>query len=346
MTKKNKPQGNTLNRARPLAERIDESPGLWALRELGCKLPCRIAKQSIHWPCPIFSRLALDIPDPTPLLPTLDKLRRNCGISILEPEILAGDQGSSERSSLRLGSGANRSLDDGVSIHPIFVDEPIPLGDLMHAEQIELQFIPSGLHAKQPLPTTSYQPDRWVATLPSDLTDVEKMSKRIELLRNSSDQSTVIVGGTIPAGSVYDDVRFLIDCGVDYVNVLAQVVAGLRPPKSWTLQPIDYVIEQALGAIDKSGVSEIALLVCSPIKTLEDAIRLLSLGVDAFSIDSWLIEQQSALPTSSQSSEDLGSFMGTYTRQAAPVPAPMEGMLAAAQTFVQEFNALRRLYEI
>ena len=339
MTKKSKPQIIHLNQARALAERIDQQPELWAQRELGCKFHCRSTGQKLHWPSAIFSRLAIDLPEPASVLGTLENLKKKSGISIVEQEV-----NSSQRLSDRMGSGADRSMDDGLSIQPIFIDEPIRFEGLMHAEQIELQFIPASSKSSLANYASGYLAQRWMPTLPSDLTDVDKMSKRIELLRSASDQATVIVGGTLPAGAVYDDVRFLIDSGVDYVNVLAQVAAGLKPPKSFSFQPLDYVIEQALGAIDKSGVSDIALLVSSRIDHVQDGLRLLSAGVDAFCIDSWLIEQHTENTSTASSADDLSSFMGSYVRPSAS--ASVDGMLKAALSFVEEFNSLRRVFEI
>lgn len=339
MTKKIKPQNSNLNRARSLAERMDQHPELWVQRELGCKLHCRATGQKLHWPVPIFTRLAIDLSDPTPLLATIESLRKKSGISIVQPDL-----NSSQELSDRLGSGADRSMDDGLTIQPIFVDEPIRLERLMHAEQIELQLISAGSKSNRAAHSSGYLAQRWMPTLPSDLTDVDRFSKRIDLLRSASDQATVIVGGTLAAGSVYDDVRFLIDSGVDYVNVLGQVVAGLKPPKTFCLQPIDWVIEQARGAIDKSGVSDISLFVSSDIDSAEDALRLLSCGVDAFCIDSWLIKQQTETASSVQAADDLSSFMGSYTRAAST--APVDGMLKAALGFVEELNSFRRVFEI
>ena len=364
VTKKNKPPAsslspNSLNRARSLADRIDLPPDAWSTQDMGCKLSCRTTGQSLHWPSPIYSRLGIDIPNPMELHPTLEKLRRNCGISVIEPQadLLDQGQGIQPRRSNELSSGADRSMDDGLWIQPVFVDEPIDLQPLMHAEQIELQFIPC--HSKSnrdPLPTgratsraTSYRADRWIPTLPSDLSDVDRMAKRIELLRHTSDQPKVILGGAIAAGSVYDDVRFLIDSGLDYVNVLSEVAASLSPAKLWSFQPLDYVIETARRAIDDSGVTGMGLLVSGPIRSLDDGIRMLSLGVDAFSIDSWLIQQQSESPTAARANEDYSSFLSGYSRQSEAsqgAPRVMDGLLGAAETWVEEFCALRRLFEI
>ena len=364
VTKKNKPPAsysnpNSLNRARSLADRIDLPPDDWSTQDMGCKLSCRTTGQSLHWPSPIYSRLGIDIPNPMELHPTLEKLRRNCGISVVEPQadLLEQGQGIQPRRSNELSSGADRSMDDGLWIQPVFVDEPIDLQPLMHAEQIELQFIPC--HSKSnrdPLPTgqatsraTSFRADRWIPTLPSDLSDVDRMAKRIELLRHTSDQPKVILGGAIAAGSVYDDVRFLIDSGLDYVNVLSEVAASLSPAKSWSFQPLDYVIETARRAIDDSGVKGMGLLVSGPIRSLDDGIRMLSLGVDAFSIDSWLIQQQSESPTAVRANEDYSSFLSGYSRQTEAsqgAPRVMDGLLQAAENWVEEFCALRRLFEI
>jgi hypothetical protein len=293
------------------------------------------------------------------LHPTLEKLRRNCGISVIEPQadLLEQGQGIQPQRSNELSSGADRSMDDGLWIQPVFVDEPIDLQPLMHAEQIELQFIPR--HSKStrdPKPTgqetsraTSFRADRWIPTLPSDLSDVDRMARRIELLRHTSDQPKVILGGAIAAGSVYDDVRFLIDSGLDYVNVLSEVAASLSPAKSWSFQPLDYVIETARRAIDDSGVTGMGLLVSGPIRSLDDGIRMLSLGVDAFSIDSWLIQQQSESPTAVRANEDYSSFLSGYSRQTEAsqgAPRVMDGLLQAAENWVEEFCALRRFFEI
>ena len=360
VTKKNKPPASSLrpsssNRARPLADRIDLPPDAWSTQDLGCKLSCRTTGQSLHWPSPIYSRLGIDIPNPMELHPTLEKLRRNCGISVVEPQadLLEQGQGIQPRRSNELSSGADRSMDDGLWIQPVFVDEPIDLQPLMHAEQIELQFILCHHRStRDPLPTgraTSYRADRWIPTLPSDLSQVDRMARRVELLRHASDQPKVILGGAIAAGSVYEDVRFLIDSGLDYVNVLSEVAAGLSPAKSWSFQPLDYVIETARRAIDDSGVASIGLLVSGPIRSLDDGVRMLSLGVDAFSIDSWLIQQQSESPTAVRASEDYSSFLSGYSRQSEAsqgAPRVMDGLLQAAENWVEEFCALRRLFEI
>ena len=360
VTKKNKPPASSLrpsssNRARPLADRIDLPPDAWSTQDLGCKLSCRTTGQSLHWPSPIYSRLGIDIPNSMELHPTLEKLRRNCGISVVEPQadLLEQGQGIQPRRSNELSSGADRSMDDGLWIQPVFVDEPIDLQPLMHAEQIELQFILCHHRStRDPLPTgraTSYRADRWIPTLPSDLSQVDRMARRVELLRLASDQPKVILGGAIAAGSVYEDVRFLIDSGLDYVNVLSEVAAGLSPAKSWSFQPLDYVIETARRAIDDSGVASIGLLVSGPIRSLDDGVRMLSLGVDAFSIDSWLIQQQSESASSVRANEDYSSFLSGYSRQSEAsqgAPRVMDGLLQAAENWVEEFCALRRLFEI
>ena len=138
--------------------------------------------------------------------------------------------------------------------------------------------------------------------------------------------------------------RFLIDSGVDYISLVAQAAAGGSPPKIWDFQPIDFVIEQALGAIAKSGVPSVSLHVCSSIQTAEDAVGLLSAGAHALSIDTWLIHQQATSPTAGNSSEDLHSFMGSYAR--APNPKLNESVLAATESFMKDFKALRRFYEV
>jgi len=346
MPKQNKSQNNLssnpINRARSLADRLEQAPLADALRDFGCKLQCRASGQSLHWPSPIFSRIALDTANSPSWLPTLDRLRSRCGVSIIGPQLR-----NSQSQSDHLGSGAGRSLDDGLSIHPVFVDEPIRFDALMHAEQIELQFFPSRAQTSRSSSNSdnmALTADAWIPTLPSDLTDIEKMSKRIELLRSASDQPTVVVGGAISAGQVYNDVRFLIDSGVDYISIVSQATAGGSPPKIWNFQPVDFVIEQALGAIAKSGEPSVSLHICSSIHTAEDAVGLLSAGVDAFSIDTWLIHQQAKTPSSGNSSEDLGSFMGSYARTSTP--ALNDSVLVATESFLKDFMALRRFYEV
>jgi hypothetical protein len=293
---------------KPLQERVASSTWSRAVEmDLGVTLPSSKSKSVLLWPAPIFSRLGLDF-DLSPAMKTaLASAHSQSGLTIygpwkIDPEVpLSTDL---------------RSLAAGVTIAPVFVDEPFVPELFAHTEQIEWQFIPC---RSSPLRTETasawgVQKKDWKAILPSDLARVDSFSARIEMMRLWNDQPAAVIGGAIGAGAVYEDVRFLADAGLDYAHLLCDGRFGELANQFHRLGNVDTVLDQANRAIHDSGRSDFALAIsasgCSP----ESVWKWLGAGVRAINIDSFILGQQPV--TETPASDTFGSFLGDYRRPA------------------------------
>lgn len=328
-----------------LAERLDSSPDLNNGCESGCRLQSVIKGTKLYWPSPVFTRLAIDTPSNEALCACLERMRRQCGISVVQPEHREDEESAMRADGMQ--QAMDRSLDDGISIIPILVDEPCALSALMHAEQMELQFFRSRLHSKS-LPNANVRPDRfladaWIPTLPSDLMQVDDLAKRVELFRSVSDQPSVVVGGCIAAGSIYHDVRYLIDSGLDYICLLTDVVGGLMPARHWHFQSTQHAIGEANRAIADSGIGDFSLLISGAFDRMDQPLEWLAEGVRAFSIDNYLAQQSPSGSASAThgSADAFGSFLGGYP--STPTQS-YDWLLSSAQQWLTEWSSLRRFF--
>lgn len=313
--------------------------------DLGCRLKSVSQGTKLYWPSPVFCRLAIDTPSNESLCASLERMRRSCGISVVRPEYQQEDESALPPESMQ--QAMERSLDDGISIIPILVDEPFDLKSLIHAEQMELQFFRSRLSsktlAKSATNSDRYLADSWIQTLPSDLIQVDDLAKRVELFRSVSDQPTVLVGGCIAAGSVYQDVRYLIDSGLDYICLLTDVVGGLIPTKAWRFQSTQRVIDEANRAIADSGIGDFSLLISGTFERIEQPLEWLAEGVRAFSIDNYIAQHSPIGPASVShgSADGFGSFLGGYP--STPTQS-YDWLISSAQQWLAEWSSLRRYF--
>lgn len=328
-----------------LAERLDSPPDHNVGGESGCKLQSVRKGTKLYWPSPVFTRLAIDTPSDEALCACLERMRRQCGISVVQPENREDEESTMRADGMQ--QAMERSLDDGISIVPILVDEPCALNALMHAEQMELQFFRSRLHSKTlssaNVRTDRFLPEAWIPTLPSDLMQVDDLVKRVELFRSVSDQPSVIVGGCIAAGSVYHDVRYLIDSGLDYICLLTDVIGGLTPARHWHFHSTQHAIEEANRAIADSGVADFSLLISGVIDRMEQPLEWLAEGVRAFSIDHYLAQQTPIGSASAThgSADAFGSFLGGYPSTATQ---SYDWLLSSALQWLTEWSSLRRFF--
>lgn len=323
-------------RVKPLHERLGEAelaaPGAI---DLSVPFPCSRAAKRLRWPTPAFSRLGLDTVLTESLRASLNLARCELGLTTVAPYPAPLDA---------VHHLEARSLAGGLNIVPVFVDEPLLPESMVHAEQIELQFMPC-----RPLdPSTARdwgtRHRDWKPILPSDLTQVDQLAARVELLRQTSDQPAVLVGGAIVAAAVYHDVRFLIDAGLDYVCVLADVHFGMQNLESHALMHADIVIEQAQRAIQDSGRDDVSLLLSAKNCNLESTVNWLSRGIRAVNLDGFLLARQPATP--SRTGDSFGSFLGDYQRMASP---ESDWLLSSVRDFLGglashvEFRGFREL---
>lgn len=330
------PNPDLPQRIKPLHERLGEAelaaPGAI---DLSVRFPLHLSAKGLSWPAPVFSRLGLDTELNDAQRFSLIKSRRELGLSTVAPCPAPYDTSASPEA---------RSLEAGLHIVPVFVDEPLLPEAIMHAEQIELQFMPCRTAGPSTVPGWGTRHRDWKPILPSDLTQADQLAARVELLRQASDQPAVLVGGTIAAAAVYDDVRYLMDAGLDYVCVLADVYHGMQAHESHTLLNADIAIEQAQRAIKDSGRHDVSLLLSTRTCNLESTLDWLSRGIRAVNIDGFLLARQPAI--ASRSADSFGSFLGDYQRIATP---EADWLLSSLKDFLEtlasqvEFRGFREL---
>jgi len=325
-------------RPRPVYERLDVDPALAnEAYDSSCVLKGANGEASLSWPCPIFVRQGADNACSEQLAATLVRLRRELGVS-------------SYRSHADSSASESRSLAAGIEIVPVYVNECFQPAKFHHAEQIELQFFQgvSEPNSRTVGHQSRFTKQRWIPQMPCDISSIDQLSRRVEMLRQSSDQQSVLVGAAIAACSIYDDVRYIIDAGFDYVTLLTHITGDMLTSQSLELHSVDSAIASATRAIHDSGRKGFSLLITSPPTRASQAIEWFSAGVRAIGIDATL--QQGRPSSATHSSDSFGSFMGEYGRQPT---SGLEWIYDAAEEFIDALvsecrfvglESLRHLY--
>lgn len=308
-------------RPRPLYERLDADLTLAnETYDSSCVLKGAHGEAGLSWPCPIFLRQGVDSACSEQLAAILGRLRRELGVSTYR-----GHDDSTVPDT--------RSLTAGIEIVPVYVNECFHPATFHHAEQIELQFFQgvadSNLRHSGNRSRLSKQ--SWIPQMPCDISSIEQLSRRVEMLKQSSDQPGVLVGAAIAACSIYDDVRYIIDAGFDYVTLLTHITGEILTSQSLELQPIDSAIATATRAIQESGRKGFSLFLAAPPARASQVIEWFSAGVRAIGIDATL--QQRRPSGASHSGDSFGSFMGEYGRQSA---SGLDWIYDATEEFIEE----------
>lgn len=308
-------------RPRPLYERLDaESSSAHETFDSSCVLKGASGVSSLSWPCPMFLRQGVDHSCSEQMAALFGRLRRELGISTYRSH----DDSSTPDS---------RSLSAGIEIVPVYVNEYFQPATFQHAEQIEMQFF-QGIfapHASTSASQVRQNKKYWIPRMPRDISSVEQLTRRVDMLRQSSDQQGVLVGAAIAACSIYDDVRYIIDAGFDYVTLLTHITGELLASQSLELHPVDSAISAATRAIQDSGRKGFSLLVTTPPARPSQAIDWFSAGVRAIGIDAML--QQSRPTNAGHSVDSFGGFMGDYGRQSA---SGLEWIYDATEDYIEE----------
>jgi len=307
-------------RPRPLYERLNADLSLAdETFDSSCVLKGASGESSLSWPSPMFLRQCVDSSCSEQMAALLGRLRRELGVSTYRSH----DDSSTPDS---------RSLAAGIEIVPVYVNEYFQPATFHHAEQIEVQFFQgisdpnSHASASQARLTKTH----WIPRMPRDISSIEQLSRRVDMLRQSSDQQGVLVGAAIAACSIYDDVRYIIDAGFDYVTLLTHITGELLTSQSLELHPVDSAISTATRAIQDSGRKGFSLLVTTPPARPSQAIDWFSAGVRAIGIDAML--QQFRPANTSQSGDSFGGFMGGYGR---PSASRFEWIYDATEDFIE-----------
>ncbi len=186
---------------------------------------------------------------------------------------------------------------------PLQMDQPIDVVSFHQAAAIEMQLVG---HPFQTLANSRRA--KWTPGLPIDIADFEQLGKRVEVLR-------VVTGGKCPIGAalcpgaVYEDLRFLIDSGFDFVTLLVDIQYEMSPTSSLQLAPLEPTLEQAIKAVQDSG-AKTKILLSAKLGDGLSMFRCLQMGVSAVSIDAFLA--QSKPKEVAPVKESFGSVLSAY----------------------------------
>lgn len=299
-------------RSKPLLSRVDH---LRASRSVGT---IDAAKGS-SWNARLFARMICDsnlsVQQKKLIRIELDKF----GFGVLERQTPA--LGRPAISDIGHGNAASHYSKQCTLV--IFPDEPIDVESLAAAKAIELQMIGVPFET---LPTSRIA--RWAPCMPIEISTVEQLAKKINAIRTIVNGQCQI-GAAISPASVYEDVRAMADCGVDYVCLLVDVFPELSSNARIKLGSIDDHLEQAMKGLCDSGTSA-QLHVSSNATTAEQMFGLFQAGVEAVSVDSCLAHFRP--PEVAVPKDRYGSVL-SYT----PVPvSPFAWVAPAVNSLLQD----------
>jgi len=186
---------------------------------------------------------------------------------------------------------------------PLQMDQPIDVVSFHNAAAIELQLFG---HPFQTLANSRRA--KWTPGLPIDIADFEQLGKRVEVLRVVTGGKCQI-GAAVCPGAVYEDLRFLIDSGLDFVTLLVDIQYEMSPTSTLQLAPLEPTLEQSIKAVQDSGARTKILLSANLCDGLS-MFRCLQMGVSAMSIDACLA--QSKPKEVAPVKESFGSVLSAY----------------------------------
>jgi len=176
---------------------------------------------------------------------------------------------------------SGRSLPLPNQMAPLYLDEAVDVSAFAGASAIEFQLY--GLPF-QSLPSS--RKAKWTPGLPIEIFDYEQLATKVECIRMLT-QGRCVIGAAISPGNVYDDVRFIVDSGFDYISLLVDVRYDWGASGFHSLAPLWQTVDRAMKGISDSG-SKIKVLVAAQLTNVEDMFRCLQLGVAAVTVDGYL----------------------------------------------------------
>ena len=191
----------------------------------------------------------------------------------------------------------------------VYPDEPIDAESLAAATTVEFQMFGIPFQA---LPSSRIA--RWTPCMPIEVANVDQMAKKINTVRTMVNDRCRI-GAAISPASVYEDVRAMADCGMDYVCLLIDVLAEWSNGSGIELGVMDIQLEQALKGIRDSGTN-VKLSVSVNTTSAKQMAGLFQAGIDALSVDSFLAQHRPA--ETIETKDRYGSVLSYGAAQVSP----------------------------
>ena len=141
------------------------------------------------------------------------------------------------------------------------------------------------------------------------------------------------IGAAVAPGTVYEDLRFLIDSGFDFITLLVDIQFAMAAGSSMRLASFDSTLEQSAKAVHDSG-TKTKLLVSANLLDAVSMFRCIQCGASAVSIDAFLshAKPQEVAPAKDTFGSVLSSFIPAVT------VSPMSWVGPAVARLVEELR--------
>lgn len=169
-------------------------------------------------------------------------------------------------------------------VHSIGIDEPVDSVVLQSVAAIQLQLFGisnSGAHPSQH--------SAWTPSLPIELSSYEHLASKLDGIRGCLAEGKPIGAAVIPsADTIYEDVRFLIDAGFDWIEIVQSPHYALRAGACLDFAEIQIAATKALKAKQDSRTTCCPLWLTASTNAPADIVRFLDQGFEGVCIDSYL----------------------------------------------------------
>ncbi len=167
------------------------------------------------------------------------------------------------------------------------IDAPIDVEHLQRGAGIQLQLYG--------LPHTSGESRKythWKPAMPIELDTIEQLGQKIDAIRGCVNKS-VPIGAAIVANeqTIYEDVRYLIDCGVDWIEILRVAYYDLTPGSLLIFDNFETTIAKGLKARNDSRVP-CPLWLTIDSQSPREWIDWMSRGIQGICIDPYLASRR------------------------------------------------------
>lgn len=193
----------------------------------------------------------------------------------------------SEHRILWLDSNNSRSGDYVGRVVAIEIDTPVDIESIDNAAAVQLQFygIPFQKNAAN-------RYSRWKPAMPIEVRAIEDLAHKVDAIRTSC-KPGIPIGAAIIASeaTIYEDVRFMIDSGIDWIEIVQSPFYDLLPQACLTFDDVSRCVVKGVKARnDAKRVCPLWLTASSSLIT--DWLRWFEQGIQAISIDPYLANQR------------------------------------------------------